>query len=111
MIGKHYSVSYNCASFVSDWYKEKLNIEIPTEGQFELAFVRWLRNNFVQIDKPEENCLVRMKQHNVSHVGVYADNGVYHNYKPRSSYGAVIHVPLGVVQRSYNEVTYWKWSQ
>lgn len=111
MIGKHYSINYNCAHFVADWYFEKLNVVIPTEGQFELSFVRWLRTRFVKIDKQEENCLVLMKQNKISHIGIYAENGVYHNYKPTSSHGAVIHVPLGVVQRTYNEVTYWKWSQ
>ncbi len=111
MIGNHYSINYNCAHFVSDWYKEKLNIEIPTEGQFDVSFVRWLRHNFVQVDSPVENCLVRMKNNGMSHIGVYADNGVYHNYKPKSSHGAVVHWPLGVTQRSYDEVSYWIWSQ
>lgn len=111
MIGKHYNTNYNCAHFVSEWYKEKLNITIPNEGHFELSFVRWLRNNFKQVVSPVDNCMVRMKKHGVSHIGVYADNGVYHNYKPRVSHGAVVHWPLGVVQRNYDEVTYWVWSE
>lgn len=111
MIGKHYSANYNCAHFVAEWYREKLNIEIPNDGHFEMSFVRWMRKRFVKVDKPVENCLVKMKQHNLAHVGVYADNGVYHNYKPGRSHGAVIHVPLGVIKRNYNEVTYWIWSQ
>jgi hypothetical protein len=111
MIGKHYSVDYNCAHFVSEWYKEKLNIEIPTEGQFEMAFIRWLRNNFKKIDKPVENCLVRMKNGKENHIGVYADYGVYHNHKPQFSHGSVVHWTVGVTKRNYTEVSYWLWSQ
>lgn len=110
MIGKHYSINYNCAHFVAEWYREKLNIEIPVENEFELSFVRWLRNNFEQVNEPVENCMVRMSKNKVSHIGVYADNGVYHNYKPATvSNGAVVHWPLGVTQRNYDEVTYWVW--
>lgn len=112
MIGKHYSINYNCAHFVSEWYKDKLNIEIPNTGHFELSFVRWLRDNFTQVDKPVENCMVRMVKNKVSHIGVYADDGVYHNYKPVTvSNGAVVHWPLGVTQRNYDEVSYWLWSK
>lgn len=99
MIGKHYTVDYNCAGFVADWYSEKLNIKIPVHNCFELSFVRWLRNNFVQIDKPVDNCLVRMYQNKTSHIGVYADYGVYHNHKPANvKNGSVVHWPLGVTR-------------
>jgi hypothetical protein len=112
MIGKHYSYdTYNCAHFFAEWYREKLGIEIPVHNQFELAFVMWLKRNFTQSEKPVENCLVSMKQRKLTHVGVYADNGVYHNYKPARSKGAVVHWPLGVVKRNYDEVTYWVWSK
>lgn len=112
MIGKHYSLTeYNCAHFFAEWYREKLNIEIPVHNQFELSFVKWLRQNFKQVGKPVEHCLVYMKQHRQAHVGVFADNGVYHNYKPSVANGAVVHWTLGCVKRSYNEVTYWIWSQ
>ena len=110
-VGKHYSDDYNCAHFVSEWYREKLNIVIPTNNQFELSFVRWLRHNFKQIDKPVENCLVSMKKDKMSHVGVYADNGVYHNFKPGHRNGAVVHWTVGVVKRNFEKVTYWVWSK
>lgn len=111
-IGKHYDYkNYNCAHFFAEWYKEKLGIIIPVVNQFELSFVLWLRRNFRQIDKPVENCLVYMKQRNLTHVGVFADNGVYHNYKPARANGSVQHWPLGVTKRNYKEVTFWVWSK
>lgn len=110
MIGRHYDTeNYNCAHFVADWYREKLNLHIPTDDCFELSFVRWLRYHFKQVDKPVDNCLVRMTGHKFAHVGIYADNGVYHNYKNHARYGSVVHWPVGVVKRNYEKVTYWVW--
>lgn len=111
MIGKHYKDDYNCAHFVADWYKNKLNIDIPVENEFELSFVRWLRNHFKQVNKPCNNSLVLMRQYKSMHVGVYADNGVYHNHKPVECKGSVVHWPLGVIKRNYEKVTYWVWSK
>jgi len=110
IIGKHYNYdNYNCAHFVSDWYKEKLNIEIPITNQFDMSFVRWLRKNFTEIDKPINNCLVVMKDKKLNHIGVYSDYGVYHNYQVSNKHGSVQHWPLGVVKRNFKKVTYWKW--
>jgi cell wall-associated NlpC family hydrolase len=112
MIGKHYSYEhYNCAHFFAEWYRQKLGIEIPVTDQFELSFILWLRRHFKQIDKPVEHCLVYMKQRNLTHVGVYADNGVYHNFKPARAKGSVVHWPLGVIQRNYEKVSFWQWSE
>jgi len=44
-------------------------------------------------------------------VGIYADYGVYHNYKPLRGTGAVVHWDLGVIKRHYDKVEFWKWSQ
>ena len=112
MIGSHYnSENFNCAHFVAQWYSDKLCIEIPVVDEFELSFVRWMRKHFVKIDKPENDCLVNMQSDNNSHVGVYSDYGVYHNYKVGKSKGSVVHWELGVVMRNYKKVTFWKWSQ
>lgn len=102
---------FNCAHFVAQWYSEKLNIEIPVIDEFELSFTRWMRKHFTPIDKPEENALVIMISNDASHTGVYADNGVYHNYKPRTKLGSVVHWDLGVVCRNYDEVKFYKWSR
>ena len=52
-----------------------------------------------------------MNQNKTSHIGVYSDHGVYHNYKAGKALGSVVHWNLGVVKRNYQRVSYWKWSQ
>lgn len=112
MIGKHYSKEhYNCAHFVSEWYKEKLGIEIPDNDVFSLSFAKWMRSNFNQVPTPVNNALVLMKTVNGLHVGIYSDYGVYHNYQTRNKHGSVVHWDIGVINRHYQEVTYWVWSQ
>lgn len=113
MIGKHYEEQkYNCAHFFADWYREKLNVEIPViNAGFDIAFVFWLRRNFHQVTSPVENCLVLMDNRGSRHVGVYADYGVYHNYKGREKHGAVVHWTLGMIRNNYQQVSYWVWSQ
>lgn len=111
MIGTHYRDDFNCAHFVAKWYAEKLDIEIPIVDEFEISFVRWMRKHFVKINRPEENCLVTMNQNKTSHIGVYSDWGVYHNYKAGKALGSVVHWNLGVVKRNYQKVSYWKWLQ
>lgn len=111
MIGRHYRRDgYNCAHFVADYYREKLNIEIPVVNEFDLSFMRWMRHNFIKSEKPVEHCLVLMVQDKQSHIGVYADAGVYHNYKPTVALGSVVHSQLGVIKRTYSQVSYWIWS-
>lgn len=111
MIGRHYRKdSYNCAHFVADWYREKLGIEIPTGNVWEMSFIIWLRRNFKQISKPTNNCLVVMECYGTRHIGVYADYGVYHNYRVGEHHGSVVQWTLGQIKRNYHEVTYWLWS-
>lgn len=112
MIGNHYdAINYNCAHFVAQWYSEKLDIKIPIVNEFGLSFVRWMRKHFIRIDKPEDNCLVDMQTTNGNHIGVYCDHGVYHNYKIGKAKGSVVHWDMGVVNRNYKKVSFWKWSQ
>lgn len=112
MIGTHYDTdNYNCAHFAAEWYKTKLNIDIPTSDCFELSFIRWLREHFTEVKKPVDNCLVRMMTGKLAHVGIYADNGVYHNYKPCGHNGGVVHWTLGCTKRTYDKVSYWVWSK
>lgn len=112
MIGKHYSeTDYHCAHFLAEWYKEKLGIDVPIIDEFDLSFLRWMRKHFTQVKLPVENCLVKMDKTGLIHVGVYADYGVYHNYKSGKANGAVVHWDTGVVKRNYEKVTYWIWSQ
>lgn len=110
MIGKHYDLKhYNCAHFVAEWY-QRLGIEIPKEGVFELSFLVWMRKHFTRVKTPVDNCLVLMTLRGERHIGVYANYGVYHNYKIGTKHGSVVHWDIGVINRNYDEVTYWVWS-
>jgi hypothetical protein len=112
MIGRHYKKNYHCAHFFADWYRENLGIEIPVINEYSLSFVFWLRRHFTQIDQPEENCLVKMTTPTGgAHVGVFSDFAVWHNYKVNNTNGAVCRDPVGIIQRVYSEVTFWRWSE
>tara|TARA_R110002020_G_scaffold67718_4_gene177634 strand:- start:5876 stop:6217 length:342 start_codon:yes stop_codon:yes gene_type:complete len=111
MIGNHYRNDYHCAHFFAEWYAENLGIHIPIERAFEISFVLWLRRNFVQIEQPEENCLIKMTTpDDRAHVGVYSNFTVWHNYKVTGTNGAVCRDSLGMIQRTYGKVTFWKWN-
>lgn len=113
MIGKHYIKNgYNCANFVAEWYSSRLGIEIPVIDEFGRSFLVWMRKHFVDIDKPENDCLVLMVNlDGTYHVGVYHDHGVYHNFKPSIGHGAVCKWQLGSVKSYYAKVSFHKWSQ
>jgi len=111
LVGKHYdNERYNCAHFVAEWYRN-LGIEIPTGDVFELSFLVWMRRHFTRVPSPVDNTLVLMTIGGDRHIGVYSDYGVYHNYKIGNSHGSVVHWDLGVILRTYDEVSYWIWSQ
>lgn len=110
MIGTHYNaLTFNCAHFVAEWYREKLDIHIDVVNEFDISFIRWMRLNFTQTPKPVDNCLVYMQSNGSSHIGIYSDYGVYHNYQNGKAKGSVVHWDLGTINRNYKKVTYWKW--
>ena len=113
LIGKHYRRdSYNCAGFVADWYREKLNVEIPVVDEFSLSFVKWMRKHFDEITSPQDNCLVLMTGSDGGyHIGVYYDLGVYHNFKPTVGHGSVCKWQMSAVNAYYAKVSFHKWSQ
>lgn len=113
LVGKHYVKNrYNCANFVSEWYKNHLGIEIPVVNEFSRSFVVWMRRNFVDISIPEDHCLVLMVNLDGSyHVGVYHDGGVWHNFKPANRLGSVCKWTLGSVKTSYQKVSFHRWSK
>jgi len=111
LVGKHYDIkNYHCAHFVAQWYRDRLGIDIPVSHAFETSFVVWMRRHFTPIQTPVSDCLVLMTKAGERHVGVYADYGVYHNYKAGNALGAVVHWDLGVIKRNYDEVSFWLWS-
>ena len=113
IIGEHYNKSlYNCAHAVASYYERELNITIPVVNEFESSFMRWMAKHFTKIDRPEEHCLVYMtNSDNTTHIGVYANYGVYHNYRYGQGYGAVIHSELSYILSSHKRVSYYKWSK
>lgn len=113
MIGRHYSKhSYNCAHFVSDWYREKLGITVPVINEFDRSFVVWMRKHFSEIPKPKDHALVLMTNSDGGyHVGIYCENGVFHNFSDGVTSGAVCKWTLGTVINYYeNRVRYYEWS-
>jgi hypothetical protein len=113
LIGKHYKKhGYNCADFVSEWYKKQLGIKIPVINEFDRSFLVWMRKNFTDIKSPEENCLVLMVNPTGGyHIGIYYDYFVYHNFKPGKGYGSVCKWTIGSVKTYYSKVSFHKWSQ
>lgn len=112
-VGKHYTKhNYNCANFVSDWYRERLGIDIPVVNEFDRSFIVWMRKNFTGIKQPLNDCLVLMVNQDGSyHIGVYYDYGVYHNFKPSTGKGSVCKWSLSSVRTYYKEVNFYRWSQ
>lgn len=113
MIGRSYRKhSYNCANFVSDWYKDKLDIDIPVINEFGRSFVVWMRRNFIDVTQPTENDLVLMVNRDGSyHIGVYHNYGVMHNFKTATSHGSVCWDTMNAIKKTYREVTFHRWSK
>lgn len=115
MIGRHYvKDTYNCAHFVADWYREKLNVDVPTDNVFDRRFVIWLRKHFDQVDgSPMDHDLALMvNTDGTYHIGVYYENGVLHNFQRNiNSNGSVCKWTLGTVMTYYNQVRFYRWSQ
>ena len=112
-IGTHYRRDgYNCANFVSDWYRDRLGITIPVVNEFGRSFLVWMRKNFTDISLPEDNCLVLMINLDGSyHVGVYHQGFVHHNFKPSIGLGSVSAWVMSSVTSYYSKVSFHKWSQ
>lgn len=114
MIGSHYRKnSYNCAHFVSDWYLKNKGIKIPVVNEFGISFMIWMRRNFKEVTKPSHASLVFMTLHdNKTHIGVYDDGYVIHNYKASTTTnGSVVKMTTGQIKREYKKVSFWQWSQ
>jgi len=112
-IGKHYSKEYDCASFVSEWFKVRLGIELPDFRGGKMAQVRWLRNNFTPVDEATDNCIVYMRTiTDKMHVGVYYNGYVYHNNGTGEvgTHGAVVATKLTVIKNNFYNIRFGKWS-
>lgn len=112
-IGRKYDKrEYNCAHFVSDWYRDNLNIIIPVENEFSLSFVVWMRRNFEPVKIPQDSDLVLMTTNDGSyHVGVWHKSGVVHNCGINNKHGSVIKSTLGTIRSNYVKVSFHRWSK
>lgn len=114
MIGKHYVKNeYNCASFVAEWYREHLDVDLPVSDGFEFTrrFVVWMRKHFTEITQPVPHCLVLMEtMMGEYHVGIWYDYSIWHNAKPDNAHGAVCRWTLNAVKTNYMRVSFYQWS-
>lgn len=115
MIGKHYiKGKYDCAHFVAEWYREKLNITVPTDDVGGFSFVSWIRRHFSPVnDRPRENDLVIMTNIDGSfHIGVYSGRYVIHNYAGGDSEkGSSCKWKLSAIYSYYAKVRIMRWSK
>ena len=104
--------NYNCAHFVADWYKNKLDIDIPVINEFGLSFAMWLRRHFTRIDRPEPHSLVIMTNRDGTlHVGVFYGGMIRHNFKPANGRGSPCAWTLTSARNEYKKVEFAKWSK
>lgn len=113
-IGTHYAFeTYNCSHFVLDWYRENLDfhMDIPPEGEFSLAFIKYLRKRFTpNKGKIAYGDLAFMKtKDNRLHVGVFDGEYVIHNYSYGGN-GQVQRTDKNLLCLSFKDITYWKYT-
>lgn len=112
MIERYDRKTNNCAHFVSKWYREKLDIEIEVKNEFELSFIRWMRRHFSRVSKPQNHDLVYMiNVDGTTHIGVYYNHLVHHNFKPLDGEGSVCKWTLLAVKQYFPEVSFGRWSE
>lgn len=116
MIGDKYDIdNWNCTHEVAEYYQLRgydINIDPVDSKRWGLKFVRWMRERFIEISKPEQDCLITMK-HKLGglHVGVWDRGMVHHCYEPNDkTIGQTIRSPLSRVKVEYKEVRFWKLS-
>lgn len=116
MIGKRYDIDHwNCTHEVAEWYE--LNgfgnvLRSVDRNKWDIHFVRWMRKRFIEINQPEQSCLITMK-HRVGglHVGVWDCGMIHHCYEPNDkTIGQTIRSPLSHVKIEYKEIRYWRYT-
>jgi len=108
MIGykKDYNCSQHAVSLINKSCGAEFNISAGEEWQVD--FIRMLRDRFKPIKKPKENCLVVMNDMSGSfHLGVYHDFMIEHNYKPLSGSGHVIMSDIGTIRSLFKRVRFY----
>lgn len=101
---------YNCAHHAVNRLNEinGTDIHFSNGDEWQSSFVLLLKDLFVPIRAPKEGCLVVLGQYGGgSHLGVFTNGHVEHNYKPSDSAGCVIKSDLGTIRSEYKRVRFY----
>ncbi len=117
MIGQTYHIDlWNCTHEVAEWYF--LNgygpgIKTVSKKEWDARFVRWMRKNFIPIDKPEQGALVVMRNKHVGglHIGVWDKGMIHHCFSPLTGGpGQTIRSPLHLIKLNHIIIRYGRYN-
>jgi len=111
----HYNkVEYNCAHYAVERLNalHGLSIAFSSGDEWQVQFIKMLRDVFRPINRPRQGCLVVMSNHDASlHVGVYSDFHVEHNYNTEEGSGSVILSDMGTIRSHFKRVRFYEINQ
>jgi hypothetical protein len=117
MIGDRYDIDkWNCTHEVSQWYALKgypNAVQPVSSADWDTKFVRWMRKHFTPIEKPEQACLVVMKNKFTGglHIGVWDRGMVHHCFQPGTGGpGQTIRSPLSLLKLNHVILRYGKYN-
>lgn len=96
---------YNCSHVVADYYRERLGLTVPATDadNWQPAMTLWMRRRFRPIRRPEQDCLVVVRNRAGSlHVGVWDDGLMLHGHND----GQVIRSPLSMIR---GDISFWRY--
>lgn len=117
MIGDRYDIDHwNCTHEVAQWYN--LNgypnsMKTVSRDAWDSTFVRWMRKNFIRIDRPEQGALVVMRNKHVGglHIGVWDGGMIHHCFAPLTGGpGQSIRSPVHMVKLNHIIVRYGRYN-
>lgn len=105
---------YNCAHHAVKRLNELHGLDIKFDSGLEWypAFIRFLRDQMIKIDYPQEGCLVVMANFDDSlHLGVFNNWHVEHNYDGFENSGCVIKSDIGTIRSEFKRIRFYAPSQ
>ena len=108
----HYNkIEYNCAHYAVERLNalHGLSIAFSSGDEWQVQFIKMLREMFTPIDDKKQGCLVVMSNHDASlHLGVYNGSHVEHNYNTEEGSGSVILSDMGTIRVMFKRVRYYE---
>ena len=107
--------TFNCWHLVCEVYK-RLELSLPdftpTDDNFNRAFLRSLSGDtgFERIDKPEQYCVMILRNPHYIHCGIYLDGKVLHN-EGHVDKGQVLISYMSDIRDSFKTIEYYKWRE